>query len=245
MDKIIDTIRGEKQVPIIGVIGATNPTEEYSREMGISVGYALRKFGEDTNCSIFTGGVEGVGLDVYGGIIKYCLQNGKGDDFFFTLIPEFDEGQLNIDKFTEVGMVSKVRSKRAYRLPSAYHFLRSLLSPHDIAQVMVGKDMNERRKYVAEVADALVMVNGGLGTLDEAFNALKRPIPVFTLGNTGGMAEELASLRDRPIPPQLERALVEQGIRSKGIHKESIYLVSDIKDLDRQLRAYFSLITLC
>ena len=233
MDKIIDTIRREKQVPIIGVIGGTNPTEEYSREMGINVGYALRQLGEDITCSIFSGGVEGVGLDVYGGIIKYCLQNGKRDDFFFTLIPELDEGQFNIDKFTGSGMISKVRPKRAYHLPS-------LLSLNDIAQVMAGRDMNERRKYVAEVADALVMVNGGLGTLDEAFNALKRPIPVFTLGNTGGMAEELASLRDQPLSPQLERALVEQGIRSKGIHKGSIYLVSDAQDLDRQLRAYFS-----
>ena len=37
----------------------------------------------------------------------------------------------------------------------------------------IGKDMEERREYLANLSDYLIVVNGGNGTLEEALIALK------------------------------------------------------------------------
>lgn len=81
------------ETPKIVVVGATAPTISYERADGIDVGYAIRKFLEGRKGSVFTGGVDGIGSDVYAGVLKYCIaeqtRTGKPvDDRFFVVIPD-------------------------------------------------------------------------------------------------------------------------------------------------------------
>src|SRR3989344_4806210 len=82
-----EEIRTKHEKPIIGIIGATSPLRDYTKEMGIELGYKLRGFLEGKQGSLFTGGVPGVGADVYEGISKYCEENNL-EDRFFVLVPE-------------------------------------------------------------------------------------------------------------------------------------------------------------
>lgn len=236
IETLVKRIREGKDSPIIGVIGGTAPTEEYSRSQGLAVGYALRELVEELGGSIFTGGVDGVGVDVYAGIVKRSIELKSTNDHFFALVPEFDEGRLTQGAFT-LGSLGLKKGK-SYNVPETYTVLSSLLSKDAVSLARAGKDMTERRKYVAEVADFLVMVNGGLGTLDEAFRALEKPIPVISLTNSGGTALLLSEIKQREIPPKLNQTLEKQGISAKRINKDYILPVSDIESMIRQLRSY-------
>ncbi len=68
----------------IGVIGATIPARGYSQKIGMELGRRLRRFVGEGGF-VFTGGVAGVGVDVYRG----ALEESQGkDDRFFALLPE-------------------------------------------------------------------------------------------------------------------------------------------------------------
>ena len=55
----------QRSRPLIAVIGAAKPGPDYTRKKGVAIGYKLREFlGGDRDGTIFTGGVEGVGVDV-------------------------------------------------------------------------------------------------------------------------------------------------------------------------------------
>ena len=70
-------IKNQLGSPVIGVIGATSPNYEYSSEMGFMAGYAARQFLGDKNGHIFTGGVEGVGVDAFLGVATYALRKNE------------------------------------------------------------------------------------------------------------------------------------------------------------------------
>ena len=167
--------------------------------MGMKVGYVLRSYVEREEGSIFTGGVEGVGVDVYTGVTRFCIDEGirRGElleDGFFVLIPE------NI----EVGSKETYRTMK-YNPPDSYEALAQLSRRRELDIVRAGANMNERREKVAEVADVIITVNGGMGTLDEAVNALKLSKRVITLPYTGGAARVLDKLRN-PIGRRIRLA---------------------------------------
>ncbi len=210
MIKLEDKIRSEKEVPIIGIIGSTSPINPYTRNMGVDVGYELRKYLNDKKGTLFTGGVNGVGVDVYTGVLKYCIENyGKRvlpfkknipDDRFFVLVPEEMEMPLFHGIFKEENIHESSFTKVIYEPPEAYTALAALSSKHKLDIIRAGENMNKRRKYVAKVADALVVVNGGYGTLDEALSLLLEGKPLITLPYSGGAAKELLDIKERKIP---------------------------------------------
>ena len=181
METKLADFKREGRSPIIGVIGATFPTMPYKKHMGMKVGYVLRSYVEREEGSIFTGGVEGVGVDVYTGVTRFCIDEGirRGElleDGFFVLIPE------NI----EVGSKETYRTMK-YNPPDSYEALAQLSRRRELDIVRAGANMNERREKVAEVADVIITVNGGMGTLDEAVNKIRgkkgTPVKLLILRN--------------------------------------------------------------
>ena len=118
--------------PIIGVIGATAPQNDYNRNQGIKVGYKLREAINSAG-TIFTGGVNGVGVDVYIGVMKFCVDHGNLDDKFFVLIPQF---------LTIRGTQEQI----SYDTPEAYHVLAALTTKGHLEIVYAGDSMDERRE---------------------------------------------------------------------------------------------------
>lgn len=73
-----------------------------------------------------------------------------------------------------------------------------------INELVVVRDMHERKRRMFELSDAVAILPGGLGTLDEAFEAITlhqlglMPKPIVLL-NIGGMWEPLLTLIDHTI----------------------------------------------
>ena len=170
----LEEITTEYEHPIIGVIGATVPLENYDSDDAYRLGYDLREL-VDKKGTLFTGGVPGVGIDVYKGIIHYCLEK-KVKDKFFILFPDME-------------------------LEPPEEYFRLAEQTGGILNVeKAGKDMEERRNYVGGVADYLVVVNGSHGTIDEILKGLALEKPVICLENSGGAADVLAKVKRREIP---------------------------------------------
>lgn len=193
MDKqLIERIRNSKESPLIAVIGATNPKKDYKEKMGIETGYYLREFIDSRKGNIFTGGVDGVGVDVYAGVMKYCINkiiNKKAniiDDRFFVLIPS------HLDLVSSHSFLNEISYESSpYYPPSSYEYFGILTSKGKLDKIVAGKDMNERREYLAMIADIIVVVNGGCGTIHEAIEGLKNNKPVINLFKTGGATKIL------------------------------------------------------
>jgi len=200
--QLINDIRAQQEKPLIGVIGSTRPTRDYKREFGMNAGYKLRDYAGQYGGSVFTGGVNGVGVDVYAGVIKYCidkllekrlsLSRSMADDKFFVLVPEYEEF-LNVS-------ISRLRRNFPYEIPEAYQVLGALSPRGAVDVVRAGNNMSERREYLSEVADMLVVVNGGGGTLDEALKALKSSKGVVAMERSGGAASILGGIKRNDIP---------------------------------------------
>ncbi len=199
-EELIQAIKGMRGHPLISVIGAISPSREYVKEMGFETGFALREFIEKRRGSIFTGGVDGVGVDIYAGILAYCLRNGSQqsqDDRFFVLVPQFviPNRREDLDKSFE------------YAPPQSYEALAMLNSNQQLGIEVAGVDMSERRRYLAEVADVFVALNGGLGTVDEATMALQHGKSVVALANSGGAAGILAAIKTSQLDVKIENEL--------------------------------------
>ena len=82
----LEEITNKYESPIIGIIGATSPLPGYDSDDAYRMGYELREIVNDKGV-LFTGGVSGVGLDVYRGIVDYCVEKDV-EDRFFVLIPD-------------------------------------------------------------------------------------------------------------------------------------------------------------
>lgn len=165
--------------PLIGIIGATSPLPDYDSDDAYRLGYELRRAVEKKG-TLFTGGVHGVGLDAYQGITDYCAEKGV-EDKFFVLFPE-----IEIEPPNEYFTLAEKTKNRILKVERA------------------GKDMEERRSYVAAVADVLVLMNGAEGTLDETMKGLYLEKPVICLQNSGGAAEVISKLKRGEIETQLK-----------------------------------------
>ena len=172
--------------PIIGIIGATSPLPGYDDDDAYRLGYELREVLGDRG-SLFTGGVYGVGLDVYRGIVDYCVENGA-EDKFFVLFPDME-----------------------FEPPEEYFRLAEKTKNGVLRVERVGEDMEERRSYLGAVADLLVLVNGSTGTIDEALKGLVLGKPVVCLQNSGGAAEVFSKIKrgEIDIPLDINRELIK------------------------------------
>ena len=237
--ELVADIRESKQQPLIAIIGATVPTEGYGRGIGIEVGHLLRKHIEPRNGTIFTGGVDGVGIDAYIGVMKYCIDSLKNtpgkkisEDRFFVLVPEFDYIPMSQDLF-EGGGYRIV----PFEVPKAYRTLGAFSARGELDVVIAGKDMEERRDYLVRVADVVIVINGGPGTLNEAVNALRNDKPVIALACSGGTASILSSVKDSFCAA----TNMPQGIPStssiKKINTDLIYVASSTSDILRHMKA--------
>lgn len=167
-------IASKYESPIIGIIGATSPLPDYDSDDAYRLGYELREtIGEKG--SLFTGGVAGVGIDVYRGIVDYCVEHGV-EDKFFVLFPDIRAGP-----------------------PREYFILADKTKNKRLRVERAGADMEERRSYVGAVADLLVLINGASGTLEESLKGLYLGKPIVCLQNSGGAAEVIAKIQKGEI----------------------------------------------
>ena len=233
-------IRVEKEQPLIAVIGATLPTEEYKKEMGMGAGYALRKYIDNRRGTLFTGGVDGVGVDVYTGIMRYCIDKLEScrflrkmpDDRFFVLVPAFDHIRVEQDSSPSESRYIIVR----FEVPEAYRALGVISEGGKLNVVTAGSDMEERRNYLAEIADVLITINGGMGTLDEAITANKNRKPVITLSYSGGAASLLHSIKDPSYVPLVKPKEVQLISRmGRYVNPDLIHVASDTQEMIRHL----------
>jgi hypothetical protein len=215
--------RASKQSPRIVVIGATSPSEPYRTKHGFGVGYEIRRFLEGNLGTVATGGVEGIGADVYAGVLKYCVDNkpqrGKiPTDKFFVIIPDSVEYPM--------GRKGEQVYSCPYSPPHIYKLLAKFSRTGKVDVVRAGTNMFERRLYLAQLADILVVINGGPGTDHESFEGLKLNKPVITLPYTGGTAELLMKVKTgeykKPLPPVKEK---------KSIWNLGGFDLNDIKSL--------------
>ncbi len=182
----LEEITNKYEHPIIGVICATSPLPGYDSDDAYRLGYELRGV-VDKLGSLFTGGVSGVGIDVYRGIVDYCLEKGV-EDKFFVLFPDRD-----------------------FEPPQEYFKLAERTKNGILRVEKVGQDMEERRSYVGAVADLLVLVNGSVGTIDEALKGLFLGKQVVCLQNSGGAADVISKFKrgEIDIPLNVNRELIK------------------------------------
>ena len=184
MDSITEHIKTHYDHPIIGVIGSTLPRHPYQKAMGERAGFLLRQYIADRG-TLFTGGVEGVGVDVHRGLAQYCLEHEGAipPEKFFVLVP------------THTISPKESYQPQPYTIPNEYLATHTSLSMLPLSIEHAGAHMGERRHYVGQVADLLVCLNGGRGTVDEAITGLSNNVPVIALPATGGAAQTLLAFR--------------------------------------------------
>lgn len=213
-----EKIRKERQGPLIGIIGATMPDDGYNPMLAFLTASLLRK--RLDKGTIFTGGVAGVGVDAYFGIVSRCMMENEiakkakmpsefGDDKFFILIPfkHVVQQQKGHGEFIAVSV--------PYDPPAAYEKM-ALSASLVIREVRAGRDMDERREILGGTAHGVICINGGMGTLDEAEIALKLGTPVIALRGSGGAADMLAQAKKLggfPPRPRFADEEVETGIK--------------------------------
>jgi len=154
LTKRIEAIKQKYPGVRIGVIGAVAPTRMYRSILGEQLGKILREHVSNKGF-VFTGGVSGVGVDVYRGVVEGS--NGK-DDRFFVLLPE--------------GM-------------SAGRDYRKISPAKKVCTANLGEGMLERRMGMGRVSSLLIVLNGSNGTLHEAVSALQNGKKIIALDYGG------------------------------------------------------------
>lgn len=201
---LVKAVRGKHESPIIGIIGSSLPDYNYTAQVGVASGYIISEYCHKNNGSIFTGGVSGVGADVFTGVSLYCSKFKKKDSKFFVLIPE----KTILNEFHQ--NENKEMEEISFNLPKSYQII-SQLTDTKITEERTGRFLSDRRLYVAEVADILVAINGGYGTLDEAILALRKNKPVLVLYGSGGAAGALykAKFKLRQLEKQFDHLFIK------------------------------------
>jgi len=111
------------------------------------------------------------------------------------------------------------------------HLLAHEVGKRDLSSFIVTETMHERKKVMFMNSDAIVVLPGGAGSLDEFFEVLTwrqlglHQKPVFLL-NTNGYWEPLIGLIDH---------VIEQGFADASL-KRYIALVDDVESLADSLR---------
>lgn len=137
----------------------------------------------------------------------------------------------------DVGLMGEVaRAARAAGAPVIGilpAFLRSLEPPLKSAEeLIVTPDLQQRKARMLALADAFVILPGGLGTLDEYFEVITttqlrvhaKPIIVV---NLEGYFDPLKALLDR---------VVEQGFARMEIHSHHEFVATSVEAIDRLSR---------
>ena len=119
--------------------------------------------------------------------------------------------------------------KMPYALPSRYKTLAERTLSKEIRIISAGESMDERRRYLSQIADSLVMVNGGMGTLDEVFGAIKYKKPVVSVTLTGGAATFLEVFKK--TPDGFSELLEKLGYTSEELDVSLIHPVEDIPEM--------------
>jgi len=229
----IENIKKKQGSPLIGIIGSTRPTEIYNMQMGIQVGYEIRKFLDNSKGKIFTGGVNGVGVDSYVGVLKFCIENiqKKGyldESKFFVAIPKFDAETRFEDFFPrEINI--------PYSPSSAYFNLANLSKENKLEIEVIGENMEERREKLAKLTDLVVVVNGGAGTFEEAIMTLNASKPVISLNGSGGAAQILNFLKN-DIDISLFIKKYHNAERIQSLDKSNLYNINDPAELKNLLK---------
>jgi uncharacterized protein (TIGR00730 family) len=102
-----------------------------------------------------------------------------------------------------------------------------------ITELRVVETMHERKAVMAELADAFVALPGGLGTLDELFEAMTwaqlglHQKPIGLLEVDGFFA---------PLVAYLDRAVAEGFVRAE--HRAALTVASEPEELLRRFTAY-------
>lgn len=193
-------LRTKSASPIVGVIGATVPSDGYSQPAAKSLGNILRDY-LDAKGTFFTGGVAGVGEHVFEGFAaKPGLQNGR----FFVLLPDGTRRAPEYEKLAPANVGVPIEN--------------------------FGKNMFERRIGMGLVADVLIVLNGGPGTLHEAAEALKngKNLLVMNYGGAGG------ALYQAKTTGRLTQDLVKAGIMPNHlgqIHAATLDSIAPTLDL--------------
>lgn len=115
------------------------------------------------------------------------------------------------------------------------HLLRHEVGKRDLSAFIVTENMHERKKVMFMNSDAIVVLPGGAGSLDEFFEVLTwrqlglHEKPVFLL-NTNGYWDPLIGLIDH---------VIDQGFADPTL-KGYISVVADVPALAASLRAALS-----
>lgn len=115
------------------------------------------------------------------------------------------------------------------------HLLQREAGKRDLSQLVITENMHERKKVMFMNSDAIVVLPGGAGSLDEFFEVLTwRQIglhkkPIFLL-NTEGYWDPLLALLDHTIA---------QGF-AEPMLRDYFVTISDVDALTARLRAAFS-----
>jgi HAD superfamily hydrolase (TIGR01484 family) len=178
-NKVAEEIKGQYPGLKIGIIGAASPTKGYDPKTGIELGKKLRAYVGDKGF-VFTGGVPGVGEDVYQGVVE--ASNG-GDDRFFVLLPD---GMFAGGEYRHHSVSQKVRTAN------------------------FGQDMFERRIGMGKVADVVIILNGRGGTLHEAAVALENGKKIIALNYGGAGSLLYQAKANGLVPVVLEKEGIKQ-----------------------------------
>lgn len=239
---LVYKIRENKEQPLIAIIGATVPTREYERRFGVEVGFLLRQHIESRRGTLFTGGVSGVGVDVYAGIMQYCVDELRKqqinkkmpDDRFFVLVP----GNDCITFRKDLNLKEPEYESVPFEVPEAYHALGLISERRKLDVVAAGNDLGERRAYLSQVADILIAVNGGMGTLDEALNAIENGKSVIALSYSGGAASMLHSIKDPSKVKKFKpKDIVSISRIRQDVNPNLIYVASDTQEMIQHLNS--------
>jgi hypothetical protein len=208
--EMMQDLRNQFGYPLIGVIGATSPDTDYSADISYIAGYLLAAIANKYKGAVFTGGVDGVGVDVYMGATSYYAET-KETPRFFTLIPHHYMVMVGNNYGKPEAFINKKKKRyipKPYVLPFQYKNLEDFLKLRvgatdenfNLIEVRAGNDMGERRMFLAKAADVMIVINGGAGTLDEAIMAAEHNAPLIVVAGSGGTADDLVNLKwGRPI----------------------------------------------
>ena len=115
------------------------------------------------------------------------------------------------------------------------HLLKAEVGKRDLSQFVVTENMHERKKVMFMNSDAIVVLPGGAGSLDEFFEVLTwrqlglHEKPIFLL-DTDGFWQPLAGLIDH---------VIDQGFAEPSL-RDFVRVVQDVPALSAALRAALS-----
>lgn len=112
------------------------------------------------------------------------------------------------------------------------HLMGKEIGKRDLTQLVITEDMHERKKVMFMNSDAIVVLPGGAGSLDEFFEVLTwgqiglHAKPIFLL-NTQGYWTPLLALLDH---------IIAQGFAGESL-RSTVQVAEDVPALSKMLRA--------